>query len=777
MIFFKEDDFVKPSRSVEIEKFLSEVVLRPGGTLDEHEVYDFLENIGIAAPARCFYDAGADTDSIETKLPHAGPFVAKIVVEGVTHKTEHGGIAFNITKDKASDAIRHFAGASHHGKFKGVLFVEQIPHDMQPGGEMILGLYEDPFFGPCVGLGFGGTQTERLKEIMRPEHAQVFLPASIDIDSVDHILRNMPVVQFLEGKVRGSRHKIAYSEIAAALKELGAIGRYYSRTNPKAPFVIEELEMNPAIAHEGKIVALDGVLRAARAGEATVQKKPIHKIKNLLLPKTVAIAGASGKNPSNFGNIILKKFIKGGVRREDIFLIHPKENEIDGIKCHKDLKTMLAARGGEPVDCLVIGVPAKIAHLMIAEAFEIGAAHAIQIITAGFGETKAGKGMQDELSTKLALLNGDEKRPVVNGPNTMGNLCGSIDTRFTARYKSSDTGRGKTNVSLICQSGAYMITRISDLADVVSPKTAISVGNQMDLSVTDFFEHLLNEEGVDVYGLYIEGLNPGDGTRLMRLIDKVMNEGRFVVIYKAGRTKAGMEAAKGHTAAMAGDYEMFRHLMRRAGAMVADTFDEFDDLLMLTAYSPGLKNLTKIPERRLGIAALSNAGFEKCAIADHLTSLNPKTIEIARFSETTQKKIGEIFAEHGNAGVVDVHEILDLSPMMNDEGYEKIIRTTLADENVDFGIYSIVPETVMLNTCESAENHREDFNREGSILNRLIAIRQGVKKPFVVSFESGPKYNGLRRRLMGAGIPVFESADAAARAVAKCLDAIRKDVD
>ena len=75
----------------------------------------------------------------------------------------------------------------------------------------------------------------------------------------------------------------------------------------------------------------------------------------------------------------------------------------------------------------------------------------------------------------------------------------------------------------------------------------------MDLSVTDFFEHLLNEEGISSYGLYIEGLNPGDGIRLMKLVEGAQEKGKFVVVYKAGRTEAGMTAAKGHTAAMAGE--------------------------------------------------------------------------------------------------------------------------------------------------------------------------------------------------------------------------------
>ncbi|HPM42203.1 MAG TPA: hypothetical protein PLY45_07185, partial [bacterium] len=332
---------------------------------------------------------------------------------------------------------------------------------------------------------------------------------------------------------------------------------------------------------------------------------------------------------------------KCGLPKESVYLVHPKEEEIEGIRCVKDLKELLARRGGEPVDCLVVGVPAKIAGAMVAESFDLYAAHSLQIISAGFGETESGRAMQQELSAQLSKLDRTpKKRPVVNGPNTLGNVYRGVDTLFTPRYKSSGTGGGRKNAALICQSGAYMITRISDMADVVAPSVGVSVGNQMDLSVTDFFEELVKEEGISAYGLYIEGLNRGDGIRLMRLVEGAQARGKFAVIYRAGRTEEGIAAAKGHTAAMAGDYDMFAHLMRRAGAMVADTFEEFGDLMMLCSYCEGLSDLAKLPQdEKLGVAALSNAGYEKCAIADHLTAAAPKTAELARYTDATRERL------------------------------------------------------------------------------------------------------------------------------------------
>ena len=630
---------------------------------------------------------------------------------------------------------------------------------------------------PCVALGFGGTRTEYYKSIMPPNRSTLMLPAAMDLDSVEHILRKLPVVETIEGQVRGLSPKLTYGEIISAVKVFQQLGRFYCPTNHDAPFVIEELEVNPAVASDHKVVALDGVLRVRPNDRPIPTAKPLEKIEKLLTPTSVAIAGASGKNPANPANIILKKFIKAGMSRDRLYCIHPTEGKIEGVKCFADIPILMEYRNSEPVDCLVVGAPAKAAAPLIADTFDHGAAHTLQIISAGFGETEAGRSMQHDLTQRLLNLNRTpERRPLVNGPNTLGNVYRGTDTMFTPGYKSSGTGKGRRNAALICQSGAFMITQVSDLADIVAPAITISVGNQMDLSVADFLEYLLGEEGITTYGLYIEGLNPGDGLRLMRLIEAAQERGRFVVVYKAGRTEAGMEAARSHTAAMAGDYHMFVNLISRAGAVVVDNFQEFENLMLFTTHCEGLAAIMKLPEGKLGVAALSNAGYEKCVLADRLLSAGPRTFELATYTNETRDRLEAIFIDHGIAGIVDQHDVLDLSPMMDDEGYEKIMRTVLEDPNVDIGIFSIVPETIMLNTCEAGKGHKEDMMREGGILNRLIHIHHEMKKPFVVSMESGWKYERFRRELLEAGIPVFRHADHAARAVAQCLEAIRQDV-
>ncbi len=778
MLFLSTDEIHSSKNSDKIEKILESALSRTDGMLPEHETYELLELIGVGVPKYMFHELSDLSELVVGELPSEGPFVAKAVIEGVAHKTELNAIKFNVMRDDATEVVREFEKRfSDEPNYLGIIFVEQIKHDPTLSGEILVGMFQDPFFGPCIAIGFGGTRTEHYKEIMAANKSAVMIPAGIDLDSIDHILKKMPVVELVEGKIRGASEQISHEKLLSVVRSFQQLSRFYSSNNPDAKYVIEELEINPAVAVNHEIIALDGVLRVRRNDKPVSQNKPLEKVFNLLSPKSVAVVGASGKNRSNPANIILRKFINSKIDQKNIYTVHPKEIEIEGVPCVRDLEALLKKRDGEPVDCLVIGVPAKIAAGVISDSFERYAAHSLEIISSGFGETAAGKSMQDDLSEKLILLDKTpEKRPVVNGPNTLGNTYHGMNTLFTPNYKSSGTERGKKNVALICQSGAFMITRISDMADVISPDVAISVGNQMDLSVVDFLEALLDDDRISTYGLYIEGLNPGDGIRLMELSQIAAKKGKFVIVYKTGRTEAGMEAAKGHTAAMAGDYDMFSHLAWRSGVLVAETSEDFQNLALLTSYCQNLAELRKLPSGKLGVAALSNAGFEKCALADHLFEKKSMTFELANFTDETRAKLKQILTELGVSGILDQFDVLDLSPMTDDEGFEKIVRTVLADENVHVGVFSIVPETVMLNTCEKGEGHRDDVRDDGSIMNRLIRIHEDIDKPFVVSMESGWKYDTFRESLLAAGIPCYRHADDAARAVATCLDTIRRDV-
>ncbi|KAJ3432681.1 coa binding domain containing protein [Anaeramoeba flamelloides] len=781
-----------------IETHLMPGTTRPGGLLAEHEVYDLLDILKVPTPLRYYHSVKKQKYQVSQSndLKNCKKVVAKGVLTDpqgrlVIHKTDLGALEFNIEPEMMGQIVKKFDERFSSMKgytLEGVLFVEQSKIEKSLSGELLISAYQDDFFGPSVAFGLGGTTIEYMKEIMKPGNSQMFIPVLFDNDSFSDKLQRLPVTELLEGRVRGVKPKLRHEKLLAVLDGFSTLIETFSAYNPKTNLIIDEIEVNPAVCYEGELLALDGVLRVRKKDadldyQTTDSIKPLNKIKNLLCPQSIAIAGASTTNEKNPGNIILRKMLEKGIKKENVFLLHPKAKKINGINCYPSVKELSMATKGNPVDLMLIGVPAKHAGPLVEQCLDYHVSQSMSIISGGFGETEKGKHMQDGLEKRLRKLNSNlMKRPVINGPNTVGNVCNQywsksdeklisgVETVFTS--KSSSTGKGNDNACLLCQSGAFMLSRISDLADLVYPSVSISVGNQMDLSIADYLEHLIDSPHLTSFGLYIEGLNKGDGIRLMKLVRRATQMGKFVTIYKAGRTKEGADAAKGHTAAIAGDYGMFKTLLEHAGAIVADGFEEFNQLLITTTRANDwVKPLRKVQKnKKIGVGALSNAGFEKCGIADHIITEESKhVLQLPEWSQKTMKQLTQDYKDFRIGSIVDIDTILDLTPMVSDKGYDQIIRTVLSDPNVHFGILSAVPETEALKTFE------HEMHQKGSLLNRLIQIKKDMpEKPFVVVIESGPLYAPFVKALNVAGIPTFRSVDVASKISSKLIQVIRK---
>jgi acyl-CoA synthetase (NDP forming) len=768
-----------------VEAMLAVGAARESHTLSEHEVYAVLQAAGIDVPEHYVHPTSAPLADLPKHLVKGKKYVCKAVITGCTHKTDIGAVSFNATTETCQAAFTDFVekfGDGKHGPLEGILFAEQLdfPKGGLGGGEWLLSAYEDPFFGPTLAFGVGGTSVEYAKEVFRDGQAQAFLPASLDLTTgvVSDLIASLPANELLTGRVRGVDRRIADGAVTDALCGLQQLVRWYSTQNPAAEYVIREIEVNPAVTSGGKLLALDGVLIVEKNpsfGKPASELHPIYgarkSLKNtsaLLKPTSAAVMGASGKNPTNSCSVILRKLkIADSMNTDKLVAIHPRETEIEGVRCVKSIDDLT-----EPVDLLVVGIPASAAGPAISDAVQKGVAKSILVISGGFAETEAGKKLQQAVEDDLAAA-APEKRPLIAGPNTVGSLTtGGADTIFTPRHKSSRTEFGATRSAIIAQSGAFLITRMSDLADSVNPRMAVSVGNQMDMSATDYLEWALSTDDEDiqdicVFGMYIEGLKEGEGMRLMRLVAEAGRQNKAVILYKAGRSTQGQEAAKGHTAAMAGDYGLFRRLLETSGAVVCETASDFEAALTTAALCPEILSL-RHSDRPVSIIGVTNAGYEKCAMADHLFRNESPYMQLAKFDQPTQDAVADIFAQWRMSEVVDAGDVLDVTPMLGDSGWFDLCDTLLSSDSTDVGLLTVVPEVGTLATLE------EEMWNEDTILQSLLKLKAKHTKPFICSMESGRLYEPFARACRRAGIPCFRHADEAAASVRLLVEALRK---
>jgi acyl-CoA synthetase (NDP forming) len=327
---------------------------------------------------------------------------------------------------------------------------------------------------------------------------------------------------------------------------------------------------------------------------------------------------------------------------------------------------------------------------------------------------------------------------------------------FIPASKLAPPGLAAAPMAIVAQSGAFTITRLSRLADL-HPKVLVTVGNQMDLTIGDHVAHLAEDPSIAVFGVYVEGFRPLDAARFIEAARRIADRGDTVVLYRAGRTTAGARASASHTASIAGDVVAVRALARQAGVIVADSLDEFDDLVRAATLLHG----REVGGRRLG--AMSNAGFECVAIGDNVGSMG-----LGPFDGATAARLGSLLAGVGAGEVVDVHNPLDVTPMAGDAAFVALAEAVLASPEVDVGVIGIVPLTATLQTLVPGADHAEDVASPGAVAAGLVDVWRRTSKAWVAIVDGGPLYDPFVAALEAGGIPVFRTADRAMRA----LDAV-----
>jgi acyl-CoA synthetase (NDP forming) len=672
--------------------------------------------------------------------------VVKVVSSRILHKTEVGGVAVVAREPGAvAAALRAMEDRFAVEEVAGYSLDEYVPHDESPGGQLLLGLRWTDDFGPVVTLGLGGVQAELLAANLRPGRDVAIL--SPDLGAPDQIaaaLDGKLVTTLLTESLRGRQPRLSRAALVALLTRLLGFAA------AALPQQLAELEFNPVVLTPRGPVALDALARLGRGADPAPADppRPIAKIRHLLQPAAVAVIGVSERQV-NPGRIILRNMLLEGFDPARLFVVKPGGATIDGCRSVPSLASL-----DEPVDLAVLAIDAAQVPAAVEEILATRKAESLIVIPGGLGETGGSAGVVERLRSALAAARSTPwQGPVVNGGNCLGvrSAPGRVNTLFLPEAKLRFPPGEASPVALLSQSGAFAAARASGWAPL-NPRFVISYGNQLDLTVGDYLCFLEGDPRVEVVACYVEGFRPLDGRRFVAAAARLAAAGRAVVLYRAGRTAAGARATASHTASVAGDWAVTRELARVAGVLVAETLEDFDDLVRLACLLRG-----KTVGRRLG--ALSNAGFECVALADALGGL-----ALAPFGTATAGRLQALFASRRLERILEVHNPLDLSPMLDDEGYEEALQAVLDDPGVDVGLVGCVPLTAALTTLPPGPGHGEDLARPGAVADRLACLFRAGAKAWVAVVDGGALYDPLARHLAEEGVPVFRTADRAVRA-------------
>lgn len=727
------------------ESLLMDAYVEGRRQLYEHEVYSLIELVGAISPPKYTFIPKGSAIAREVLESFPGEqVVVKLVSPDVVHKSDCHAVSF-VAKSHAavqSEIDRMVARHAPNAQVAGVLVVEYVQRAAHGlGSELFVGIRATRHFGPVIAAGLGGVETEYIASRMRPGVAVAKAPA-MDTSPEDfmEMFKATAAYEILSGSVRGHERVVSDAELLRCFRAFIFIARHFCLDRGEKGPDIGELEVNPFAFVGQRLVPLDGRGRLSPASRPRASR-PIDKLSRVVEPRSIALVGVSEKT-EGIGRIILRNLLRAGFDRDSIRIVKPGSETLDDVQCVPSIGSL-----ANPVDLLILATPAESAPELIREANNACKASACIVITGGTNAAEV-----DQAIAEGHELPGGGM--IVLGPNCMGvrSLPGKVDTFFIPEDKLSAPGRALP-CAIISQSGAFVVSRLSSMGGL-TPRIAISLGNQSDATVSDLLWSLAGRDDLRAVGVYLEGFVDLDGLETVRAVSEWVKQGKSVVFYKAGRTESGKAAAAGHTTAVAGDYEIAQTALEQSGALVATSFRDFSQLLeVCTLLGPG---------REVGhrLFAVTNAGMEAVGMADAIGTDGPLQMETP--SEQLRNAIQKALAAHRLDRLVTPANPLDLTPMARELAYDLVVREALAQSEVDLVIASCVPLAPTLRTLA------EDLDCPDSFPALVGRWRNGGK-PIVFVVDSGSSFDPLAEAVRAQGVPVFRSADEAVRTLGTWL--------
>ena len=296
-------------------------------------------------------------------------------------------------------------------------------------------------------------------------------------------------------------------------------------------------------------------------------------LRKLLAPRSVAVVGASS-DPGRIGGRPIAYTLRAGFEGA-LYPVNPSRETVQGLRAYPDLLSI----PGE-VEFALLAVPAAALEGALEACAAKGVGAAV-VFTAGFAE------LGPEGAARQARLVERARAAGIRllGPNCLGLYNAALGhcPTFTSFLQDGPPPPGR--VGLITQSGAFG-THLLNMARArrIGVSLWASTGNEADVTLAELLEHAVEEGGLAAVGLYMEAVN--DRPRFLRALARARERGVPVAVMKVGASEVGAEAARSHTASLAGSDAAFDAALARHGAARARTTEELLDVLYAASVAP-----------------------------------------------------------------------------------------------------------------------------------------------------------------------------------------------
>jgi len=449
------------------------------------------------------------------------------------------------------------------------------------------------------------------------------------------------------------------------------------------------------------------------------------------------VVGASADS-SKWGNILSRRALESS-RDRPVVLVNRRGVEVLGRRTHRTLAEA-RAQLGEPLDLVVVCVPAVELIPTIAEAVGAGA-RSLVVITAGLSELGADGALAEQEAVRLARAEG----AVLVGPNCLGLVDTSTDLQLS--HDLLPVGE----VAVLSQSGNVVL----DLAVLLKDRRLgvsrfVSLGNQADLSVVDLMASCIDHDDTRAVAIYSEDVV--DGRAFVTAARALRAVGKPVVLMAPGRSTAAVRSAVSHTGSLTSAYQVVDAACAAAGAHRVDNPTQMADLLQ------GLLSPRRMPGR--DVAILTDGGGHGAIAGDALAAVGLETPVLVE--DTCAALRAQLRQSSTVSNPVDLAGAGEQDPL----AYVRTLATLLAAEEVDgvlvtgyFGTYSTQESTLAPLEIAAAQV--------------MADVVTGQPKPVVVqTIHPEGKTGSLLRT---AGIPVHRDIDRAAAVLAGLVEHPARD--
>ena len=591
---------------------------------------------------------------------------------------------------------------------------------VRPGIEVIVGLTTDPQFGPAVMFGLGGMYVEVLKDV-----AFRLAPLSQwDAQAMIHELKSLPLLTGYRGQPA-----VDLAALERTLLQVSAL----AEAHPE----IKELDLNPVFAHPNGCLAVDARVVLHAEGAITAPR-PLSTTMRVTLarafnPRTVAVVG--DKRAMNYMWLRSQSTFQGKV-----YSVQIDERESAGIAALGVPNYPSLAEIPDQIDYVMTAVPRQIAPYIIADC-TAKKVSGVMLFTSGFSE------VGDEDGNRLEQTIANTARAAglaMIGPNCMGIYHPRIGLR---NYPGLPTGEAGT-VGFIGQSGTHTITfSLAAPHHGLKISKAVSFGNAAVLDASDYLDYLATDDETHLIGMYLEGVR--EGRRFFSLLRQVTPH-KPVAIWKGGKSEAGRRAISSHTGSLAVPTAIWDAMVRQAGAIPAETFDEMLDVMKLL--------LLAKPTTGTGVGLIAMTGGPSVVITD---AFEKAGLRVPLLSDASYQELSAFFTVIGGSFRNPLDSGHTIGIGQTSPNLERLLSILDRDPQID----AIIMDTGAGLVAGQWQAHPQTL---ATLLDTLSSFAVRSAKPFFVILQPFALEAALlevREQFHARGIATFATHERAARAL------------